>query len=298
MIFFSFRSPYFFTAENISNLLLAVSVIGTMAAVSTLLIIGRGIDLSLGSICALCGLLTSMLIEELHVPWMLGIPLGLLAGGICGAFNGIIVARFNISPIITTIGTLSVFRGLAYVAKDGQPVLVSSDQLLFFGAQKFLGLPASVWILAAVLALCHFIALRTTYGRGVFAVGASPRAALIAGLDVPLYRFSLYVASGVSAALAGIMMSGQAGTATPSAANAYELWVITAVLLGGTSLNGGSGSVARTALGVLIIGVLNNGMILVSVPTFYQIIANGTLLLAAVIIDQLHQSRGAVLKDV
>ena len=292
MLFFAWRSPYFLTIGNLSNLLLSVSVIGAMAAVSTLLIVGRGIDLSAGSICALAGMVAALAIEDFGLHWSAGLLLGLITGALCGAFNGVFVSMLGISPIITTIGTLSVFRGLAYVTNDGQPVLVQSDALLYFGAGRVLGLPFSVWLLAVLFLVCGFVALRTKVGRGVFAVGASPRAALIAGLNVARYRFVLFVASGVSAAVAGVMMVGQAGIATPSAGIGYELWIITAVLLGGTSLNGGSGSVGRTAMGVLIIGVLNNGMILLSVPTFYQIIANGALLLIAVVLDQLrHKGR-------
>jgi ribose/xylose/arabinose/galactoside ABC-type transport system permease subunit len=297
LVFFSTLSPYFFTLENISNLLLSVSVIGTMAAVGTLVIVGRGLDLSLGSICALAGMVTALLVEDKQWAWPAGIAAGLLAGGVCGAINGTIVAWLRINPIITTIGTLSVFRGFAFVLRDGQPVLIQSDALLHFGAGRLFGLPLSVWLLALIFVVTNFVARYTRIGRSIYAIGASPRAAMVAGLNVRWLRFWLFVASGTSAALAGILMIGQAGTATPSAAIGYELWVITAILLGGTSLAGGEGSVARTALGVLIIGVLNNGMVLLSVPTFYQIIGNGALLLMAVIVDQLQKGRETLSVD-
>jgi ribose/xylose/arabinose/galactoside ABC-type transport system permease subunit len=292
-VVFSISSPYFFSLENISNLLLSVSVIGTMAAVGTLVVVGRGIDLSLGSICALAGMVTALLIENYHWPWSAGIAGGLAAGAVCGAVNGATVAWIGINPIITTIGTLSIFRGFAFVLCDGQPILIQSDALLYFGAGRLLGLPLSVWLLAVIFVIMNFVAYSTRIGRSIYAIGASPRAALVAGLNVLGLRFLLFVVSGISAALAGILMIGQAGSATPSAATGYELWVITAILLGGTSLSGGQGSVVRTALGVLIIGVLNNGMVLLSVPTFYQIIANGLLLLMAVIVDRLQRKRGS-----
>jgi ribose/xylose/arabinose/galactoside ABC-type transport system permease subunit len=298
IVFFSVSSPYFFTAANLSNLLLSMSVIGTMAAVGTLVIVGRGIDLSLGSMCALAGMVTALLIEDYHWPWAVGIAGGLFAGAVCGAANGAVVAAIGINPIITTIGTLSIFRGLAFVLRDGQPILIQSEAVLYFGAGRYWGLPLSVWLLAAIFVIMNFVARSTRVGRSIYAIGASPRAALVAGLNVLWLRFWLFVASGVSAALAGILMIGQAGSATPSAATGYELWVITAILLGGTSLAGGQGSVVRTALGVLIIGVLNNGMVLLSVPTFYQIIANGMLLLMAVIIDQLQKGRNDLLTEV
>ena len=287
MILFSVLSPYFLTFGNISNLLLAVSVIGTMAAISTLVIIGRSLDLSVGSIAALTGVATAIVIEQYKLPWGAGMAVGLAAGALCGAFNGAMVSWLRINPIIATIGTLSLFRGVAFILTDGQTVLIESEAILFFGSGRLLGIPLSVWVFGLIVALAHVFAERTSPGRAVFALGASPRAALVAGVRIQHYRFWLLVASGVSAGLAGVMLIGQAGTAIPSAAGAYELLVITAVLLGGTSLAGGQGSVLRTLLGVLIIGVLNNGMILLAVPSFYQISANGLLLLIAVAIDQL-----------
>jgi ribose/xylose/arabinose/galactoside ABC-type transport system permease subunit len=293
-VLFSLCSPFFFTLENISNLLLSVSVIGTMAAVGTLVVVGRGIDLSLGSVCALAGMVTALLVEKYHWPWSAGIAGGLFAGGLCGAVNGATVAWIGINPIITTIGTLSIVRGFAFVLCDGQPVLIQSDALLYFGAGRWLGFPLSVWLLAVIFVTMNFVAHSTRVGRSIYAIGASPRAALVAGLNVSGLRFLLFVLSGISAALAGILMIGQAGSATPSAATGYELWVVTAILLGGTTLSGGQGSVIRTALGVLIIGVLNDGMVLLSVPAFYQIIANGLLLMIAVVIDKLQKGGGSV----
>ncbi|MEY2617529.1 MAG: hypothetical protein RL522_531 [Pseudomonadota bacterium] len=283
---FSIYSPYFLTAANLSNVLLSVSVIGCMAAVSTLLIISRGLDLSLGSMVALCGMLTALTVEQWHWPWPLGVAVGLVTGALCGALNGVLIAGLRINPIIVTVGSLAVFRGLAYLIKDGQSLLVESSALLALGSARFLGLTVSVWIFAVVFAVVWLFSAHFKTGRSIYALGASPKAAWISGLPVLQLRFGLFVASGVSAGLAGVLLIGQSGTAIPGSGMGYELMVITAVLLGGTSLHGGEGSVVRTLLGVLIIGVLNNGMVLTSVPSFYQIIANGALLLAAVVIDQ------------
>jgi ribose/xylose/arabinose/galactoside ABC-type transport system permease subunit len=284
---FSIYSPYFLTAANLSNVLLSVSVIGCMAAVSTLLIISRGLDLSLGSMVALCGMLTALTVEQWHWPWPLGIAVGLFVGALCGALNGVLIAGLRINSIIVTVGSLAVFRGLAYLIKDGQSLLVESSAILSLGSLRFFGLTVSVWIFAVVFAVVWFFSAHFKTGRSIYAMGASPKAAWISGLRVLQLRFGLFVASGVSAGLAGVLLIGQSGTAIPGSGMGYELMVITAVLLGGTSLHGGEGSVLRTLLGVLIIGVLNNGMVLTSVPSFYQIIANGALLLAAVVIDQI-----------
>lgn len=290
---FSLASPHFLTFGNITNMLLTVSVIGVMAAVSTLLVVGRELDLSIGSVAALVGVVVAILVESKGWSWPAGLAAGVAVGVLTGAFNGFMVGSLKVNAIITTIGTLALFRGLAFIVTDGQTEMVQNQSLLAFGSGRILGVPYSVWILIAVFAAAHFLAERTTVGRSIFAIGASPRAALLAGLNVNRIRFCMFVASGVSAALAGVLLIGQSGAAVPSGATGYELQVITAVLLGGTSLAGGEGSVLRTALGVLVIGILNNGMVLLSVPSFYQIAANGVLLLVAVGIDQLRIRRGS-----
>lgn len=290
---FSLASPHFLTFGNITNMLLTVSVIGVMAAVSTLLVVGRELDLSIGSVAALVGVVVAILVESKGWSWPAGLAAGVAVGVLTGAFNGFMVGSLKVNAIITTIGTLALFRGLAFIVTDGQTEMVQNQSLLAFGSGRILGVPYSVWILIAVFAAADFLAERTTVGRSIFAIGASPRAALLAGLNVNRIRFCMFVASGVSAALAGVLLIGQSGAAVPSGATGYELQVITAVLLGGTSLAGGEGSVLRTALGVLVIGILNNGMVLLSVPSFYQIAANGVLLLVAVGIDQPRIRRGS-----
>ena len=155
-------------------------------------------------------------------------------GVLTGAFNGFMVGTLKVNAIITTIGTLALFRGLAFIVTDGQTEMVQNQSLLAFGSGRILGVPYSVWILIAVFAAANFLAERTTVGRSIFAIGASPRAALLAGLNVNRIRFCMFVASGVSAALAGVLLIGQSGAAVPSGATGYELQVITAVLLGGT----------------------------------------------------------------
>jgi ribose/xylose/arabinose/galactoside ABC-type transport system permease subunit len=295
--FFSLASPHFLTFGNITNMLLTVSVIGVMAAVSTLVMVGREIDLSVGSVAALVGVVVAILVESKGWSWPAGLAAGAAVGVLTGAFNGFMVGSLKVNSIITTIGTLALFRGIAFIVTDGQTEMVKNQSLLAFGSGRIVGVHYSVWILIAVFAAAHFLAERTTVGRSIFAIGASPRAALLSGLNVNRMRFSMFVASGVSAALAGVLLIGQSGAAVPSGATGYELQVVTAVLLGGTSLAGGEGSVLRTALGVLVIGILNNGMVLLNVPSFYQIAANGVLLLVAVAIDQLRIRRGGFEED-
>ncbi len=288
-ICFAFLSPVFLSVQNLLNILLSVSIIGVMAAVSTLVVVGRGLDLSVGSVAALTGVVAGMAVETAGYPWWIGVVAAIVTGIAAGVVNGFIVTVLNINPIITTIGTLSLFRGIAFIVTDGHTIAVNDDVLLFIGSGRWLGIPFAILMLIVVFVLCHIIAEKTKIGRSLYAIGASPRASLLSGLNLRKIRFWAFAASGASAGIAGLILVGQSGTAVPGAATAYELLVITAVLLGGTSLAGGEGRTVGTLLGVLILGTLNNGMTLLAVPSFYQIAANGLLLLVAVWLDQLRR---------
>lgn len=288
----SFVSPYFLTLGNIINILLSVSVIGTMAAASTLVMVSRNLDLSVASIAALSGVLTAQSLGGWGFPAPLAILFGIGVGALCGAVNGFLINVCRINSIITTIGTLSVFRGVAFVITNGSTALVDDETLIFLGSGRVLGIPVSVWLMLLIYLAVHVLTTRMRVGRALYAIGANPRASLLAGLRLERYRFWVFVASGISAGLAGVLLNGQSGTAMPGAAVAYELLVVTAILLGGTSLHGGEGRASGTLLGVLIIGTLNNGMTLLSVPSFYQTVANGMLLLLAVGIDQYRRGGG------
>ena len=289
IVVFSFASPYFLSLRNLTNVLLSVSVIGIMAAVSTLVVVSRGLDLSIGSTVGLVGVAVAALLQE-GWPWWLAIAVGLVLGGLCGALNGAVIVGLRINSIITTIGTLSIIRGAAYIATGGQTLFVESEPILDLGSSRIVGIPYSVLLMLALFALCHFVADHMRIGRSLYAIGANPRASLISGLSLGRYRFCIFIASGIAAGLSGILLIGQSGTAVPTGGSGYELLVVTAVLLGGASLNGGEGRVSGTLIGVLIIGVLANGMTLVGVNSYYQTVANGVLLLAAVAIDQLRSN--------
>lgn len=273
--------------------IVSVSVIGIMAAVTTLVMVARALDLSIGSIVGLSGVVVAALADAW--PWPVAVAAALLAGMACGVLNGLIVSRLRIESLIVTIGTLSIFRGLTYVATGGDTLTFDSEPLMELGAGRVLGVPWSVLVVLAAFVVCQVVATRTTAGRTLYAVGANPRAARLSGINLAGYRFWVFVASGAVAGLAGVLLTGQAATAVPSAGVGYELLAITAVLLGGTSLRGGEGSVLGTLIGVLIIGVLNNGMTLLGVGSYHQMIANGVLLLMAVGLDQV--KRGPIEKD-
>ncbi len=291
VVLFSVVSPYFLTVQNLSNILLSVSIIGTMASVSTLVLVARGLDLSVGSVVGLVGITAALVIQSTGSA-ALGVAAGLLVGALCGALNAALFVHVGINSIIVTIGTLSIFRGAAFVISDSQTLNVMDEFMLGLGAGRLAGVPYSVLLMLALFGLCHFVATYTRAGRTLYAIGANPRASRLSGIRLSRYRYGVFIVNGLCAGLAGLLLIGQAATAVPSAGMGYELLVVTAVLLGGTSLNGGEGRVLGTLLGVVIIGVLQNGMTLLGINSNYQIVAHGVLLLLAVAIDRLRQGPG------
>lgn len=288
LVLFSVLSPYFLSVKNLSNAMLSVSVLGTMAALATLVVVGRGLDLSVGSIVGLVGVLAAQILQG-GGHWSLAIAAALGVGGVCGLLNALVAVKLGINPIIVTIGTLSIFRGAAYIISEAQTLFVADQAILDLGSARVFGIPWSVLLMLALFAGCGWFARRTVMGRTVYAMGANPRASRLSGIPVDAYRIGLFVASGVAAGLAGVLLIGQSATAVPAAGIGYELLVITAVLLGGTSLHGGQGTVVGTLLGVLIIATLNNGMTLLGVDSYWQIVAHGALLLVAVALDQVRR---------
>lgn len=289
---FSIASPFFLSVRNLTNMLLSVSVIGTMAALGTLVLVGRGLDLSVGSIVGLVGVVAAALLEAGY-GWPVALAAAVAVGAVCGAANGLLTVKLGINSIIVTIGTLSIFRGIAYVATDGQTLSVADQVILDIGSARVFGIPWAALLMVAVFIGCHVFGTYTRAGRTLYAIGANPRASRLSGIDLGRYRIAIFVASGISAGIAGVLLIGQSATAVPAAGVGYELLVITAVLLGGTSLHGGEGRVSGTLIGVLIIGVLNNGMTLLGINSYYQIVAHGVLLLAAVAIDQARRGKSA-----
>ncbi len=281
----SFLSPYFLSTRNFLNLLLASSTIGMIAIFTTMLMVGGGLDLSVGSTVALVGVVMS------HSQYALGtwggVVAGLATGLGVGLLNGLIVTQVGINPLITTLGMLSVARGLAFVFSGGlsEPML---DPLFGQLGRGFIaGVPVPVIVLV-ILFIGAFIVMRyTTYGRAMYAIGGNATASHLSGLPVKRYQLIAYALSGLSAGVAGIFLTSQLAAGAPQAAFGLELSVIAAVVLGGTSLAGGKGGLFGTLIGVLILGTLNNGMVLLSLSSYYQQIAQGLVLLLAVGLDQL-----------
>jgi ribose/xylose/arabinose/galactoside ABC-type transport system permease subunit len=284
------RSPYFLAVDNFANIGRAVTIIGVVAVGETVVIIAGGFDLSVGSVMAAAGMLSAYLVthgQGAPVAWGLAIGLGLLIGCV----NGAIVSYARINPLIATLATLSIVRGLGFVISTGDDIVISNPTYLSVGTSSVGPVPTMVLILLGAFAAVGAVMPRSKFGRYAYAIGSNARAARLAGVPVARWRVSFYATCGALAAVGGLISVSRTGVGQPSANLGAELDVITAVILGGTSLKGGRGRLAGTLLGLLLIGVLNNGLILLSVEAYYQQVVKGVILLVAVFYDELRQGR-------
>jgi len=284
-------APNFLSLSNFLNILLATAVIGVLAIAATFVLCSAGLDLSLGSVLAVAGVASGVLCVNLGLPWFLGLLGGLLAGGLLGAVNGLLVARAGIPAFIVTLGMLSVARGLALIIADGKPVYGLPNAITFLGQGRFLGVPMPVWILLVLVVVFHLVLSRTRFGRYTLVIGDNEMAARVTGIDVPAHKIRLYVLSGALAGLAGLLFAARVNAADPTAGVSYELSAITAAVIGGTNLFGGRGTVVGTLIGALIMGILQNGLNLMAVPSFYQQVAIGAILVLAVWLDRVRDRR-------
>ncbi|WP_102959010.1 ABC transporter permease [Mangrovicella endophytica] len=290
----SVSNPYFLTAGNISNVLLQTSINGVLAIGMTFVILTRGIDLSVGSVVALAGIVSASfattsataMVPGGPYPVALALAVGILVGVVSGAIVGVIVSRFAVPAFVATLGMLSAARGATLIYGGGRPVPALLPEFRWIGTGNVFGIPMPVVILIVVFALSWWVLARTRFGRYIYAVGGNPHAAKTSGIDVTRTRFVVYVISGGLAGLAGMILSARTGSALPQAGIAYELDAIAAVVIGGTSLSGGVGRVTGTLIGALIIGVMNNGLDLMGIQSYYQQILKGALIVGAVMLDQ------------
>ena len=299
--FLSWREPNFLTLANGQNILLQISVNLCLSIGMTLVILTGGIDLSVGAILGLCGAVAAGLLKNgLAFPWA-GIHLqftpwgaviaGIFVGLVLGWHNGMVITRLRLPPFVATLGMLSIGRGLTMLWTNGFPVTTLGPTFGYIGAGFLLGVPTAIWISAALVALFYFILLHTTLGRYIYAVGGSEKAARFAGLDVNRIKVRVYTLAGGLAAVGGLILTARLDAADPKSGLGYELDSIAAVVIGGTSLSGGRGSILGTVLGCLIIGVLNNGLVLMEVSPFWQAVIKGYVILAAVALDKLGAKR-------
>ncbi len=283
----SIMSPNFLTLHNLLNVLRQVSINALIAFGMTFVILTGGIDLSVGSILALTGAVTASFMAGGMDP-LLAMFLGLLLGAILGAINGIIIAKGHVAPFIATLATMTIYRGLTLVYTEGKPISGLGDSLSFqlLGKGYLLGIPVPVVTMIFAFAVLYFILKKTTFGRRVYAVGGNEEAARLSGISVDRIKIYVYSLTGALAALAALILTSRLNSAQPTAGSMFELDAIAAVVLGGTSLTGGRGWIVGTVIGALIIGVLNNGLNLIGVSSFFQQVVKGAVILIAVLLDR------------
>ena len=282
----TFLNKYFLTPENISNILLQTSINGILAMGMTLVILTGGIDLSVGSVLAFSSIVAATFVtgDNPQSP-LVALLVGILTGAVLGLINGCIVAYLRIPSFVATLGMLSVARGLTYAYTGGMPVPNLSESFLNLGEGVFLGVPMPVLIFLLIFAILWVVLNHTTYGRSVYAVGGNVKSARTAGIATKPVIASVYVIAGLLAGLGGLILTARTSSALPQAGVSYELDAIAAVVIGGTSLSGGVGSIAGTLLGALIIGTINNGLDLLGVSSAYQQIVKGCIIVVAVLLD-------------
>ena len=278
-------SGSFFTRQNIFNVLRQISTNLFLACGMTMVIILGGIDLSVGSIIALSGCVSAGCVVRYGLPLPVALLAGLAIGLIVGMFNGFVISRTTIPAFIVTLATMNVAKGLAYVYTGGSPVRVMTEEWRFIGAGYIGMVPTPVVILIVVLLVTAIIMNRTKMGRHMYAVGGNPQAAKFSGVKVAKVKFFVHAFSGVMAGLAGIVLASRMYSGQPTAGEGAEMDAIAAVVVGGTSMSGGSGKIGGTIIGGLIIGVLNNGLNLLNVNSFWQYVVKGIVILLAVFID-------------
>ncbi|MEH0690090.1 ribose ABC transporter permease [Vibrio cholerae] len=284
----SFLNPNFFTLDNILNILRQTSVNAIIAVGMTLVILTAGIDLSVGSVLALCGAFAASMIA-LEVPVLIAVPTALFAGAALGAISGIIIAKGKVQAFIATLVTMTLLRGVTMVYTDGRPISTgftdTADAFAWFGTGYALGIPVPVWLMVVVFAAAWYLLNHTRFGRYVYALGGNESATRLSGINVDRVKIGVYAICGLLAALAGIIITSRLSSAQPTAGMGYELDAIAAVVLGGTSLMGGKGRIMGTLIGALIIGFLNNALNLLDVSSYYQMIAKAVVILLAVLVD-------------
>ncbi|TIC79460.1 ABC transporter permease [Nocardioides sp. GY 10127] len=283
--FFSARSPYFLNWDNWTNILTALSVVGVVSCGMTFLLVAGQMDLSVGSGIAFTGLV----LAELAPRYGLGVavPVALLTGILIGVLNGFVVTVVGVNALITTLGTMAVFRGLTLAIGHGQNIAI--DGIGWGIARPFLNVPVTVYVFLAAAVLASLVLAVTVYGRSLYTVGANAVAARLVGLPVGRTLFLGFVISGLCVGLGGLMNTSLVGSTSGTTGTGLELAAITAVILGGTSLSGGKGGILGTVLGLLIVGVLTNGLTLMNVDSSWQQVATGILLIAAVAFDRVRQ---------
>jgi ribose transport system permease protein len=290
LVAFTIASPVFLTGDNLLNITASVATLGIVAAVQTAVIISGGFDLSVGSTAAF----TSVVVAELlaaGVTAPVAIAGALVVGAVIGLGNALVITKLNVNPLIATLGMMSIVRRVGLVWTDALTVVYPADQLAYLGRARVGGVQVSIVFMLLAFVAVWAVLRYTVFGRFVFAVGGNPKAAFLSGVRVDRVRSIVYVASGLAAGLAGLVIASQLIAGSPQAAQGLELSAVTAAVLGGASLSGGQGRVWMTLVGALIMGTLTNGLVLMDISSFWQMAVLGVVLILAVALDQLRTRR-------
>jgi len=294
LIIFSQLSPFFFTAENLLNVSLQVSITAIIAAGMTFVILTAGIDLSVGSLVAIVGVISASLLktnDSFTLSLLIALSGGLAIGAFSGAVAGFFITRFNITPFIVTLALMTIWRGAAFVYTDGRPVWNLPEGFGFLGNGRIWGIPFPTIVMIIIFVIAFIVLKYTRFGRYVYAVGGNIRAAKLAGIKTNLILISVYMISGVMAAIGGILLTSRINSGQPNSGLMYELDVIAAVAVGGTSFFGGRGTITGTFIGSMLIAVLRNGLNLMNVGSYIQQVIVGIVILLAVMLDQIRKEK-------
>ena len=284
--------PYFLTITNMNGLLLSVTTIGMVAA-TMLFVLGAGdVDLSVGSTVAFAGVLTAKLLNVTGSVF-LSVLGGVVAGALVGLVNGVFIAKFGLNPLITTLATLQIVRGLGLIVSNAVAIGITIPAFFKIGNNTIWGIPVPILLTILIMAVFGVLLNNTAYGRNVLAIGGNKEAARLSGVNVNLTKIVIFTLQGLIAGFGGIVMASRMTSGQPNAALGFELDVISACVLGGVSLSGGVGTMSGVVVGVLIMGTVQNVLNLLNVPTFYQYVVRGTILLIAILLDQLKQRKKA-----
>lgn len=287
---FSLASPNFFQFSNIVGILLATAVNGVLALGVTFVIITAGIDLSVGTVMTLSAVMTGVFITNLGLPIPIGILGGLLTGGFAGWINGTVIAKMKIPPFVSTLGMLYIAKGLALVISGLKPIYFSDTPAFSkIAMADILGIPYAVLIFFGAAIIAHIILTKTILGRYTFALGSNEEATRLSGVNADKWKTAVYALAGLYSGLAGVLIAARLNSAQPALGAGYELDAIAAVVIGGTSLSGGEGTIMGTVIGAFIISVLTNGLRILSVPQEWQIVVTGGILIIAVYADILRR---------
>ena len=286
LVFFSLSSPHFLSARNLLNIGLYAAIMGTVACSMTFINVSGCIDLSVGSQIAVIGMIAGKMMVDYHLPIGAVIPIALFAGLLFGAFNGFFITVFKLNPFITTLGSMQIMRGICYLINDGSSYVLADPLFQFIGRHRLFGsIPVSLLIMLGCYLIFSIIGRFTVFGRTIYMVGGNPQASFLAGIKVNRVKAVLYMIHGLMAGIAALLLSAQTGAALPQAAGEINMQALSAVILGGAGLAGGRGTIVGTLFGVLVLCTLNNGMVMLNIPSFWQQVVIGSVLIISVSID-------------